>query len=98
MVKKKILRDNKRSMRKLASDLGISPTSMRRIVKLEMGFCSHKIRPDHMLTEKVKVTRYEKRNSIDDSDWASAHGAKTTVELCRQQFPDFWGKDIWPSN
>uniref|UniRef100_A0A1I7XK25 DDE_3 domain-containing protein n=1 Tax=Heterorhabditis bacteriophora TaxID=37862 RepID=A0A1I7XK25_HETBA len=31
-------------------------------------------------------------------DWAPAHGNKTTVALCRQQFPDFWGKDIRPSN
>uniref|UniRef100_A0A1I7WZ92 HTH_Tnp_Tc3_2 domain-containing protein n=1 Tax=Heterorhabditis bacteriophora TaxID=37862 RepID=A0A1I7WZ92_HETBA len=56
IVKKRIFRDNKRLMRKLASDLGISPTSMRRIVKHELGFCSHKI-----------LNCYEKRNSIDDN-------------------------------
>uniref|UniRef100_A0A1I7XIC7 Helix-turn-helix domain-containing protein n=1 Tax=Heterorhabditis bacteriophora TaxID=37862 RepID=A0A1I7XIC7_HETBA len=36
--RKRILRDNKRLMRKMASDLGISPTSMRRIVKHEPKF------------------------------------------------------------
>uniref|UniRef100_A0A1I7WH57 HTH_Tnp_Tc3_2 domain-containing protein n=1 Tax=Heterorhabditis bacteriophora TaxID=37862 RepID=A0A1I7WH57_HETBA len=57
MVKKKILRDNKRSMRKMASDLNISSTSMRRIVKDELGFYPYKIRQVHMLTEKMKQGR-----------------------------------------
>uniref|UniRef100_A0A1I7XHS2 Ricin B-type lectin domain-containing protein n=1 Tax=Heterorhabditis bacteriophora TaxID=37862 RepID=A0A1I7XHS2_HETBA len=38
------------------------------------------------------------QNWTFQQDWAPAHGAKTTVELCRQQFPDFSGKDILPSN
>ena len=31
-------------------------------------------------------------------DWAPAHGAKSTLELCKELFPDFWDKDVWPSN
>lgn len=31
-------------------------------------------------------------------DWAPAHGAKTTIQLCEELFPGFWGKDVWPSN
>uniref|UniRef100_A0A1I7X065 HTH_Tnp_Tc3_2 domain-containing protein n=1 Tax=Heterorhabditis bacteriophora TaxID=37862 RepID=A0A1I7X065_HETBA len=38
MVKKRILRDSKKSMRKMASNLNISPASMRRIVKHKLGF------------------------------------------------------------
>ena len=30
-------------------------------------------------------------------DWAPAHGARTTIQLC-ELFPGFWGKDVWPSN
>jgi transposase len=29
-------------------------------------------------------------------DWAPAHSAKTTMALCRQEFPGFWDKDVWP--
>uniref|UniRef100_A0A1I7X1P8 HTH_Tnp_IS630 domain-containing protein n=1 Tax=Heterorhabditis bacteriophora TaxID=37862 RepID=A0A1I7X1P8_HETBA len=38
MVKKRILRDSKKSMRKMASNLNISPAPMRRIVKHKLGF------------------------------------------------------------
>uniref|UniRef100_A0A1I7XQR8 BRCT domain-containing protein n=1 Tax=Heterorhabditis bacteriophora TaxID=37862 RepID=A0A1I7XQR8_HETBA len=40
-VKKRILRDNKMWMRELVSDLNISPTSMRIIMKHNMGFCPY---------------------------------------------------------
>ncbi|KAL6727803.1 hypothetical protein Aduo_009647 [Ancylostoma duodenale] len=31
-------------------------------------------------------------------DWAPSHGAKTTLALREQLFPDPWRKDVWPSN
>ena len=31
-------------------------------------------------------------------DWAPAHGAKTTLDLCKRLFYSSLGKDIWPSN
>uniref|UniRef100_A0A1I7X5J8 Helix-turn-helix domain-containing protein n=1 Tax=Heterorhabditis bacteriophora TaxID=37862 RepID=A0A1I7X5J8_HETBA len=44
MGKKKILQENKKPVRKMASNLNISPASMRRIVKHELGFYPYKIR------------------------------------------------------
>uniref|UniRef100_A0A1I7XVF9 HTH araC/xylS-type domain-containing protein n=1 Tax=Heterorhabditis bacteriophora TaxID=37862 RepID=A0A1I7XVF9_HETBA len=38
--------------KKMASELNINPTSMRRITKHELGFYQHKICQVHMLTEK----------------------------------------------
>ena len=31
-------------------------------------------------------------------DWAPAHGAHSTLNLCKKLFPGFWDKTIWPSN
>uniref|UniRef100_A0A1I7X8V0 Helix-turn-helix domain-containing protein n=1 Tax=Heterorhabditis bacteriophora TaxID=37862 RepID=A0A1I7X8V0_HETBA len=38
MSSKRILRDNKRPMRKMTSDLNISPASIRRMIKHELRF------------------------------------------------------------
>uniref|UniRef100_A0A1I7XJL6 HTH_Tnp_Tc3_2 domain-containing protein n=1 Tax=Heterorhabditis bacteriophora TaxID=37862 RepID=A0A1I7XJL6_HETBA len=54
VVKKGILRGNKRPVRKTTSDLGISPASVGRIVKLELEFHPDKFRRAHMWTEKYK--------------------------------------------
>lgn len=31
-------------------------------------------------------------------DWAPAHSARTTIAVCEDLFPGFWGKDVWPSS
>lgn len=31
-------------------------------------------------------------------DWAPAHSAKSTIDVCKKLFPGFWSKDVWPSN
>uniref|UniRef100_A0A1I7XF77 HTH_Tnp_Tc3_2 domain-containing protein n=1 Tax=Heterorhabditis bacteriophora TaxID=37862 RepID=A0A1I7XF77_HETBA len=59
-VKKSILRNNKRSIKKMVSDLNISSTSIRRIVKHELEFHQYEIRRAHMSTEKVNINRYKK--------------------------------------
>uniref|UniRef100_A0A1I7WBD0 HTH psq-type domain-containing protein n=1 Tax=Heterorhabditis bacteriophora TaxID=37862 RepID=A0A1I7WBD0_HETBA len=49
--------DSKRPMRKMTSNLNISPTSMRRVVKHKLGFHPYEINRTHMFTEKMKVNR-----------------------------------------
>uniref|UniRef100_A0A1I7WVS7 Helix-turn-helix domain-containing protein n=1 Tax=Heterorhabditis bacteriophora TaxID=37862 RepID=A0A1I7WVS7_HETBA len=60
---KRILLDKKRSMRKMASDLNITPRLMRKIVKNELGFYLYKTRRAHMFTEKMKVNRSKKQGN-----------------------------------
>ena len=31
-------------------------------------------------------------------DWAPAHSANSTISVCEDLFPGFWGKDVWPPN
>lgn len=31
-------------------------------------------------------------------DWAPSHSAKSTIAVCRELFPGFWDKDVWPPN
>lgn len=31
-------------------------------------------------------------------DWAPAHSANSTMAVCEELFPGFWGKDVWPPN
>uniref|UniRef100_A0A1I7WFR7 START domain-containing protein n=1 Tax=Heterorhabditis bacteriophora TaxID=37862 RepID=A0A1I7WFR7_HETBA len=40
----------------------------------------------------------EESNWTFQPDWSPTHETKTIVELCRQEIPDVWGNDIWPSN
>ena len=35
---------------------------------------------------------------ILQQDWAPAHRAGTTLQLCQKLAPGFWGKDVWPPN
>uniref|UniRef100_A0A1I7XSF1 HTH psq-type domain-containing protein n=1 Tax=Heterorhabditis bacteriophora TaxID=37862 RepID=A0A1I7XSF1_HETBA len=63
-ITKRTLQDNKRPMTKMASDLNIIPTSVMRIDEHELGFYPYKIRRSYILTEKIKVNRYEKARKL----------------------------------
>uniref|UniRef100_A0A1I7X0S3 Paired domain-containing protein n=1 Tax=Heterorhabditis bacteriophora TaxID=37862 RepID=A0A1I7X0S3_HETBA len=90
------------STRKIASDFNISLTSMKKIVKNELGFYPYEIRGPHMLTEKMKVNRYEKagkllsivRRGCASKLLCTDEKIFTVNSTCN----NFWGKDIWPSN
>uniref|UniRef100_A0A1I7XJA4 MarR family transcriptional regulator n=1 Tax=Heterorhabditis bacteriophora TaxID=37862 RepID=A0A1I7XJA4_HETBA len=62
-MSERILRYHKRSMGKMTSDLNISPTSMKRIVKHELGFYLHKIRRVHV-EGKSEVHDYKKAGKV----------------------------------
>ena len=45
-----------------------------------------------------KMEHFGGKEFILQQDWAPAHSARTTISVCEQLFPGFWGKDVWPSN
>lgn len=44
------------------------------------------------------IKHFDGHQFVLQQDWAPAHSAKTTICLCENLFPGFWGKDVWPSN
>ena len=50
-IRQKIQRSKKRSIRKMAREADMSPTSMRRLVKEDLGMTSYKIKKRQLLTE-----------------------------------------------
>uniref|UniRef100_A0A1I7WRT0 HTH_Tnp_Tc3_2 domain-containing protein n=1 Tax=Heterorhabditis bacteriophora TaxID=37862 RepID=A0A1I7WRT0_HETBA len=57
IVNKRILREDKRTTTKIASDLNINPTSVKRIVKHELRFYPRKIRPVHYANHYSKARK-----------------------------------------
>uniref|UniRef100_A0A1I7WXZ2 Uncharacterized protein n=1 Tax=Heterorhabditis bacteriophora TaxID=37862 RepID=A0A1I7WXZ2_HETBA len=85
MVKKRILRDNKRSMRKMASDINIKTAKHRPTEPFLNQNNRERLQRGHRRHEKATVKiRSNFPSSVIDR-------AGITVS-------DFWGKDIRPSN
>ncbi|WKY08788.1 hypothetical protein Q1695_001738 [Nippostrongylus brasiliensis] len=60
IVKKRIQRNAKRSMRKMARELNVSERTVRRVVKEKLGMYPYKLRKRHGLTDDQKKGRHEK--------------------------------------
>lgn len=59
-IREKIRYDAKRSMRKMAKELNIGVSSVRRIVKKGLGLLPIKFQKTHALTDKMKATRLQR--------------------------------------
>uniref|UniRef100_A0A914KM83 Transposase n=1 Tax=Meloidogyne incognita TaxID=6306 RepID=A0A914KM83_MELIC len=60
MIKMRVHRNSRLSMRKVARDTGISATTVRRIAKNELGLKPYKLQKAQLLTEKTKKVRLER--------------------------------------
>ena len=63
-VRERIRRNLKRSMRLMAKQMSVSKSSMRTIVKKDLGFSPLKIRKKHLLTAAQKRKRLERSKKI----------------------------------
>jgi transposase len=64
IIRSKIRRNPRRSMRKMAQEVGVSEWSIRNIVKNKLKLKPYKIQPVHLLTEKMKTTRLQKSKEL----------------------------------
>ena len=57
LIRDRVRRNPRRSMRKMASELGVSRTSVHKIVNRSLGLSSYKRRKVHYLTDTMKQKR-----------------------------------------
>lgn len=67
-----------------------------RNVKIKAQVYQEKVLKD--VLEPWVANNFLGRRFVLQQDWAPAHGAGTTLQMCQNLFPGFWGKNIWPSN
>ncbi|KAI6656176.1 hypothetical protein LOD99_1509 [Oopsacas minuta] len=60
LVRERIRRNPRRSMRKMAQELKVSESSVRKIVKVNLGMRSFRRKKVHFLSEQVKVKRLQR--------------------------------------
>lgn len=81
---------------------GICATGKTPLVFLQKGLKENaKVYQQTILTEVLHPwaqQHFGHKKWALQQDWAPAHGAKSTIQLCKTFFPDFLDKDTWPSN
>ena len=79
-LKKRIERNPRRSIRKMARDFAISPRTLRQVVHEDLGLKSLKRRKVHMLTKSIREKRLKRSRDL--------LSRATTSVLERILFPD----------
>ena len=64
VVRSRVQRNPRRSMRKMASELKISPGSLRTIVKRDLGLSSFKRKQVHFLSELIRKKRLTRSKGL----------------------------------
>lgn len=65
-VRKRLVRNPRRSAKKLATEIDISRTSLRRIMKYKLKVKAYKIQKVHMLTPKQKKVRLDRAKRLKE--------------------------------
>nr|CAD2146397.1 unnamed protein product [Meloidogyne enterolobii] len=87
MIKMRVHRNSRLSMRKVARETGISGTTVRRIAKNELGLKPYKLQKAQLLTEKTKKVRLERCKLL--LQWLAACCKALGREPFRSQSLDF---------
>ncbi len=73
IIRNRIRRNPKRSMRKLARNMGIHEKSVRNIFKKKPKLYSYKVQKAHLLTEKIQPDRRKKAKNLKCRFGRGAH-------------------------
>ncbi|KIH50255.1 hypothetical protein ANCDUO_19667 [Ancylostoma duodenale] len=85
-------------MGKVASDLGSSEKTVRKVVKEDLNLRPFKIQKVHYLNERMKLKRLQKFRKMRCLAAAGRHRRTPFTDEKIFNVPDPWGKDFWPSN
>uniref|UniRef100_A0A7I4YMI3 HTH_7 domain-containing protein n=1 Tax=Haemonchus contortus TaxID=6289 RepID=A0A7I4YMI3_HAECO len=64
MIKERLRREPCRSMRKMAAELGVSSTSMRRVIREQLNLYPYRLRKLHSISDKTKYERKTKCRAL----------------------------------
>lgn len=63
-IRKRLGRNSKRSMRKMAASLGMARETVRKIIRKKLQMYPYKLQKSHILTDKMKSTRLRRCKSL----------------------------------